>query len=68
MGCGWGKLVINIFGKEVAYSISLFLMPITSEKRIKLFGNLPALVRIKADHQKSHESGFMQLDYEVKNS
>lgn len=65
---GGGSLVSAFLEKGLLTNISISLMPIILGNGIKLFGNLSAPVIIKAEHQKISDSGFMQLEYEVKNA
>lgn len=43
-------------------------MPIILGAGIKLFGDLPSPINIKKEDQVPFESGFIQLEYTIKNA
>jgi len=65
---GGGSLASSFLEMKSLTNISLSLMPIILGGGIKLFGDLPSPGKIKKENQVPHDSGFIQLEYAIKNT
>ena len=62
---GGGSLASSFIENNLLSNISLSLMPIILGGGIKLFVQLSNPVQIKVESSKSHDAGFMQIEYSI---
>jgi len=62
---GGGSLASSFLNKKLLTNINLSLMPIILGDGIKLFSHIPSPVRIITENENSHNSGMIQLDYNI---
>lgn len=65
---GGGSLASSFLEKNLLTNISLSLMPIILGGGIKLFGDLPSPIIINKESVTRHSSGFLQLEYTIKDA
>lgn len=65
---GGGNLASAFLENKLLTNISLSLMPIILGGGIKLFGNVPAPIKIEKGLITPHASGFIQLEYTINNA
>jgi dihydrofolate reductase len=65
---GGGSLASSFLVNNLLTNISLSLMPIILGGGIKLFGDVPAPIKINKESEKTHKSGMVQLEYTIKNA